>query len=294
MIFFSTTRANYISSVLLPRVSIMFMNFQTFTWLSFLHFLSVLLQSSYGFSHPEEYYHTCGTTFSCGSITEIGYPFRGHNDPLYCGHPSLVLTCDDHYNLTTIDIKNTTYRVLDIYQTTQTMRIVRGDVMGGACPQEMVNTTLDYTIFDYFASYTNFTFLYGCPALNLSGLSLISCGYDDVYVMSGTQGPVYCNTSVVVPVLLTGNGDGGFMNSTNLSQVLQQGFEIRWNIGNHGCSDCVESKGRCGYSFETARTTCFCPDPPYISDTCVMAIESSPSPGKFSLMLSNGVFNLVN
>lgn len=205
-----------------------------------------------------------------------------------------MLTCDDQNNITTIDIKNTTYRVLDIRQTEQTMRVVRQDIMEGACPQEMVNTTLDYTLFDYSASYTNFTFLYGCPALNLSGLSLISCRYDDVYVFPGTQGPGNCNTSVIVPVLLAGNRGGGLMNSTKLSQVLQQGFEIRWKFGNQSCIGCTESKGRCGFSFETGRTNCFCPDPPYISNaTCVMADGSSPantpSPGMFSTMLSDSL-----
>ncbi|XP_057783921.1 LEAF RUST 10 DISEASE-RESISTANCE LOCUS RECEPTOR-LIKE PROTEIN KINASE-like 1.4 [Salvia miltiorrhiza] len=218
-----------------------------------------------------EFYQTCGNTFSCGdTITGIGYPFRQQTDPTYCGHPNLVLSCDGRNNATTIDIMSTTYRVLKIDQATESMRIVREDLMEGPCPKEMVNTTLDYSIFDYAASYTNFTFLYGCPASNLPGLSLVSCGssgYSSVYVFPGTQGPGNCNASVIVPVIL----GGGSVNTTSLNQVLQQGFEVRWKIGGKSCSDCTESKGRCGYDVVTNQTSCFCSDAPYVSDTCTTA-----------------------
>ncbi|KAL2522185.1 Protein kinase superfamily protein [Forsythia ovata] len=240
-----------------------------------------------GSSNPEEFYKTCGNKFSCGSITNIGYPFRGIYDPLYCAYPGLVLNCRQD-EITTIQIINTTYRVLGIYETTQTMRIVREDVMRATCPQDIVNTTLDYSLFDYSATNTNLTFLYGCPTLNIPGLSLVcNNGYNGVYVLSGTQGPGKCNASVVVPVLVsTGNGygAGGSVNSTALDQVLQQGFEIRWKMDGKGCSDCIESMGRCGFNFATNRTACFCPDQPYISATCSGANGArSPSGALFFL-----------
>ncbi|KAL0332461.1 UNVERIFIED_CONTAM: hypothetical protein Scaly_2147600 [Sesamum calycinum] len=268
------------------------MNSQSFSCFSFLHLLFavnllLLLQFPNGSSNPEEFYKTCGGTFSCGSaITGIRYPFRGSNSPPYCGHPSFVLTCDDQNNVTTIDIMNMTYRVLNISQTTQTMRIVREDIMDGTCPQEMVNTTLDYSIFDYASMYTNFTFLYGCPGSQLPGLSPISCGNNGVYMFPGIQSPGSCNASVMVPVLVTGGGAGGSVNSTGLDQVLQRGFEIRWKIGGKACSDCVKSKGRCGYNFDGNQTTCFCPDPPYVSDTCPMASEASPGNAQSPVVMS--------
>ncbi|KAL1536939.1 hypothetical protein AAHA92_29510 [Salvia divinorum] len=256
------------------------MNSQSFSWLSFLHVVFtikflVLLQSLDASSSSAEFYKTCGNTFSCGdTITQIGYPFRRQTDPAYCGHPNLVLSCDGRSNATTIDIMSTTYRVLRIDQATHTMRIVREDLMAGPCPQEMVNTTLDYSLFDYASSYTNFTFLYGCPASNIPGLSLTPCGssgYSGVYVFPGTQGPGKCNASVIVPVLLGVDGGGGTENTTRtLNQVVQQGFEVRWKIDGKSCSDCTESKGRCGYDVGTNQTSCFCPDAPYISDTCTM------------------------
>ncbi|PIN03332.1 hypothetical protein CDL12_24149 [Handroanthus impetiginosus] len=236
------------------------MNSQNSPLFSFLHLLIiikllVLLQSLHGSSNPEEFYHTCGNTFTCGNtITRIGYPFRGSSDPPYCGHPSLVLTSDDRNYVTTIHILNCTYRVMEIDQATQIMRIVRED----------------HSIFNYASSYMNFTFLYGCPSFNIPGLSLVSCGntgYYGVYVFAGTpQGPGNCNASVVVSVLLSGNGGGRPENSTGSDQVLCRGFQITWKIDREDCSNCTESMGQCGYSLETNRNTCFCPDPPFISD----------------------------
>ncbi|KAG6394360.1 hypothetical protein SASPL_144944 [Salvia splendens] len=262
----------------------LFMNSQTFSWHSLhvvftIKFL-ILLQSLDASSSSAEFYKTCGNTFSCGdTITGIGYPFRRQTDPIYCGHPNLALACDGRSNATTIDIMSTTYRVLRIDQSTETMRIVREDLMEGPCPREMVNTTLNYSLFDYAGSYANFTFLYGCPASNFPGLSLTPCGgsgYSGVYVFPGTQGPGKCNASVIVPVLLGVEGGGGTENTTRtLNQVVQQGFEVRWKIDGKSCSDCTESKGRCGYDVGTNQTSCFCPDAPYVSDTCTMLREKT-------------------
>lgn len=256
-----------------------------FSLFPFLHLLIitikflVLLQSSNALASSSQFYHTCGNKFTCGNtITGIGYPFRGSKDPTYCGHPSLTLSCDARNNATTVNIMSTKYRVLEIYQATETMRIVREDLMEGPCPREMVNTTLDYSLFDYASSYTNFTFLYGCPASNVPGLSLIPCGssgYSGVYVFPGTQRPGNCNASVIVPVLLGGNGS---MNGTSLNEIVQRGFEVRWKIGEKSCNDCTDSKGRCGYDVGTNETTCFCPDAPYVSDTCGASPGNATSP----------------
>lgn len=61
------------------------------------------------------------------------------------------------------------------------------------------------------------------------------------------------------------------MNTTSLNQFLQRGFEVRWKIGGKSSNDCTESKGRSGYDVVTNQTSCYCPDAPYVSDTCTMA-----------------------
>ncbi|KAL3640417.1 hypothetical protein CASFOL_015385 [Castilleja foliolosa] len=234
---------------------------------------------------PKQPYQRCGKNFSCGNlITGIGYPFRGSNDPRYCGHPSLVLDCETETNMTTIDIMSTKYRVLEINQSTCSMRVSRKDVMdtNSSCPREKTNTTLDYSVFDYAPGYTNVTFFYGCSDRNRSGFQNVSCGnsvYDeDVYVLPGIYGPGKCEASVVVPVPEIGIlGDS--VDTTGLGQVLRDGFWISLKLDDdeEDCNECVMSKGRCGYDVLMNRTACYCPDPPYFSNTvCSMASGASP------------------
>ncbi|PIN24104.1 hypothetical protein CDL12_03159 [Handroanthus impetiginosus] len=100
------------------------------------------------------------------------------------------------------------------------MRILIEDIMEETCPKELVITTLDHSIFDYASSYMNFTFLYGCPGLNIPSLSLVSCGNegdDGVHVFAGTQSPGNCKASVAVPVLVSGNGGGRLTKCTGAS-----------------------------------------------------------------------------
>ncbi|KAI8031942.1 hypothetical protein LOK49_LG01G03494 [Camellia lanceoleosa] len=57
------------------------------------------------------------------------------------------------------------------------MRIAREDVIEATCPQDLVNTTLDDTLFEYVSSgYRNLSFLYGCPASVGQMRSIIKSG----------------------------------------------------------------------------------------------------------------------
>ncbi|KAL7090286.1 hypothetical protein ACP275_12G031300 [Erythranthe tilingii] len=250
-------------------------------WSSFLHLIFlIIIQSPYiSTITDDQYYETCGKTFSCGkNITGITYPFREFSDPPYCGHPSFVLTCNRRTNITNIEITSMKYRVLEIAQTTQTMTIAREDVMDESCPTEMQNTTLDYSIFDYAAVYTNITFLYGCESLSPYNSTLVLCrNLEFDYILPGDHGPgLICNNSVVVPY-----PGSRFTDTTRLVQILRQGFQIRWKVnGSQKCSNCTAIKGRCGYDLDKNQTTCYCPGPgpPYASDICHVSITNVPSP----------------
>ena len=82
-----------------------------------------------------------------------------------------------------------TYWVLDIHPTTQTLRVAREDVMEDNCPTDLVNMTLDYTLFDYSASYINITSLYGCLVNLPNVLSCGSNGSNNASVLPGEVGP---------------------------------------------------------------------------------------------------------
>lgn len=227
--------------------------------------------------------------FSCGDISDEGYPFRSYNDPPYCGHPGFELSCNEG-NITTIEIMGVTYRVLKINQTLKTMKIVREDIMEGNCAQAFVNTTLDNSLFEYTSSYINLTFLYGCHGVvnNTPGIDTIPCGDgNNAYVLpAGTGVSVDCNSSVIVPVAVVGAGDGGSVDSTLLMKSLKEGLEIRWKMDSKACDDCTKSKGRCGLDMFTNQTTCYCPSPPYISDTCSVSIPA-PSPASPGMLCSS-------
>lgn len=257
------------------------MDSQFFSWLHLFPLLLivktlVLIQIPPCSSNPDEFYKTCGTTFNCGAITGIGYPFREDGDPEYCGYPNFVLKCNQE-NTTTIQMMDVTYRVLKLDQTTQTMNIAREDVTEATCPQDLVNTTLNQELFAYDSSYMNVTFLYGCPGLTeLPDASFLPCGsngYHSVYVLPGSLGPGECNASVIVPVVTTGSG--GSVNMSDLGRLLQEGFEVKWLLNKKACSDCTISGGRCGFNFSTNRTSCFCADLPYVSSACSAASSTS-------------------
>ncbi|XP_024984218.1 LEAF RUST 10 DISEASE-RESISTANCE LOCUS RECEPTOR-LIKE PROTEIN KINASE-like 2.4 [Cynara cardunculus var. scolymus] len=223
---------------------------------------------------------TCDDSFSCGTISGIGYPFRRHQDPTHCGYPGFELNCDER-NLPTIDIMNLKYQILGIDLTAQILRVVREDMVNSICPQELVNTTINHELFDYTSSYMNISFLFGCPfSSNIVGFGSILCSTDEisspVLVLPGIQGPGDCKTSVVTPVPV------GFLDPTRLGQVLREGFEVRWKVG-RTCSGCMRSGGRCLYNNDTGLTMCGCPGPTFLADNCSTTnkteVGSSPSSG---------------
>ncbi|KAK3036554.1 hypothetical protein RJ639_030995 [Escallonia herrerae] len=261
------------------------MNSQFLSWFPLFSILvileiSVLIRIPSCSSNPDVFYETCGTAFSCGNISGIGYPFRGTGSPEYCGYPGLVLNCNQD-NITLIESMGMAYRVLGIDQTIQFMRIAREDLMESRCPQDLVNTTLDYTLFDYASTnYMNVTFIFGCPvSTNFPGLSNLTCGsngYSSAYLLPGAQGPGSCNVSVVVPAPLIQADLGGTLNTTSLDQIVQEGFQVKWKVDGKACSDCTASSGLCGYNLSTNQSTCYCSKPPYMSNTC-LATAAGPS-----------------
>ncbi|XP_052195751.1 LEAF RUST 10 DISEASE-RESISTANCE LOCUS RECEPTOR-LIKE PROTEIN KINASE-like 1.4 isoform X2 [Diospyros lotus] len=260
------------------------MNSPTLSWLPLLILLPLLLFPS-SFCNPDEEfsYRSCNATFSCGSVAGIEYPFRGNQEPELCGYPGFVLDCRDKN--TTIDINNLTYRVLSIDPAAQTMKIAREDVMESGCPQKLVNTTLDDALFEFASSgHMNFTFLYGCPEVPIIlGIDpVFSCRnseHDRVYLVPGNPASPSCSRSVTT---VADFELSGLSLKPDFQQVIRGGFQVRWKLDSRACEDCTKSKGRCGYNRDTNRTSCLCPDPPYVSGTCSakagVQLGASPDP----------------
>ncbi|KAK1440616.1 hypothetical protein QVD17_06445 [Tagetes erecta] len=252
-------------------------------------------------SSTYESYKNCASSFTCGTISGIQYPFSRHDDPSHCGYPGFDLDCSDK-NSPTIDMNNMTYHVVSIDHSSQILKIIRQDVMESICPHDFSNTTINHNLFENLLNYMNITFLYGCPdSLNLHG-DAFSCddnGIDKVLVLPGEQGPGICNRSVIVPVPVMSIRSTGLVNSSGLDQVLREGFEVRWKPDTMGCSQCTESNGRCFYNYETNKTACACPDSSLIADSCKMANTSQASSSSknrsltIALPITGGIFAIV-
>lgn len=148
----------------------------------------------------------------------------------------------------------------------------------------------------------NLTFLYGCPApiTLIPGLNAITTcnvtGYNGVYVVPGTAGGLGCDVSVIVPV----SNFVGSVNSTDSEGVVEEGFGVGWKVDTSLCSGCTGSGGRCGYNSNSYKTTCYCPNPPYVSGTCFTSTAArvqptaTPPPGTLHLPFAASLFYLRN
>lgn len=212
----------------------------------------------------QQWYNTCGSFFSCGNITNVGFPFWGGDTrPNLCGYTDLGLSCEK--NVTIIQIKGMKYHVLEINQETQILRIAREDLLKGICMQKFINTTLDFELFDYASGSKNITVLYGCPppytyTPDPSHFTCKISGVDETaaYPIEGAFGPSGCNASIVVPVLESSAEQIG---KSTLGRILAKGFEAKYKVeGEELCNQCQASNGRCGFDVKEDETCCICPD----------------------------------
>ncbi|KAF2282693.1 hypothetical protein GH714_043710 [Hevea brasiliensis] len=129
-------------------------------------------------SNPD-FHASCNISqYVCGSIA-AGFPFWGKDRPDICGIPGLELKCKN--DTPTIEIKDGMYRVLEIDEQSQTLRIARKDYMDGLCQPQLKNTTLDPQLFEYVPGYKNLTIIYGCPIPGVPALFN--------YLISGSASP---------------------------------------------------------------------------------------------------------
>jgi len=90
---------------------------------SFLSTLLLLLHLTASYpSNDTSSLSNCNQNFSCGALTNITYPFTGGERPYHCGPPEFQLTCDGN-SLTTLKGNSQTYRVFQVDQANQTLRL---------------------------------------------------------------------------------------------------------------------------------------------------------------------------
>lgn len=242
-----------------------------------------------------EQYKSCGNPFNCGKITGIHYPFWGNNRPRECGYPGLKLECDN--DTTIIEIETLKYRVLDINQDTQILRIARMDISTDICLAKFVNTTLDSELFEYASAYMNLTFYYGCPPQILPFPNQFDCpvkgttnrnGYVEVGTLLSAS---TCYASFVFPTSY--NSFGNLKGLPNLLDLVREGFDVQCKVDISACRLCKNSGGNCGYDLASNQFICLCQNQPPGSVVCNGSLSlagntKQPSPSGMGSSESSG------
>ncbi|XP_060194118.1 LEAF RUST 10 DISEASE-RESISTANCE LOCUS RECEPTOR-LIKE PROTEIN KINASE-like 1.4 [Lycium barbarum] len=225
----------------------------------------------------------CNSTFSCGSIRNITYPFTGGDRPDYCGLPDFKLRCVDD-NHTEFTHQSLIYRVLEINQSSRTMTIARIDLWNSTCPSQFINTTLNSTYFNYDNNEDDeLSLFYGCnlSALNFTSQNMLTCSVNGLNFTSAFYllGPIpsdpflkviTCTSIVTVPVFRE-VGKRLYSNEITLGEALMQGFSVKYDAPYDGlCSGCSRLGGNCGFNVELAQPICICEDMP-----CTLPLEHS-------------------
>ncbi|KAL3748972.1 hypothetical protein ACJRO7_010115 [Eucalyptus globulus] len=208
--------------------------------------------------------------YDCGD-QQISYPFRHKKQPNHCGYVGYELGCEDDRVI--LSMKSLEYRVIHMDRSTQILKVARMDLLDGICLGTRVNTTLDFSLFSSTFSDRNSTLFYNCDSFSTSLPYEFSCppSQNGYFVLDADliEEPIkLCSSGVFVFIsrealgLLPPPMQGGD-HGANISEVLNQGFEITWIADTSQCENCNNSGGRCGYDWTRQEFNCFCHDGAY-------------------------------
>lgn len=206
-------------------------------------------------------YWMCKSTYNCGSIKNISYPFWGDGRPRYCGSSDqFQLTCLNNQT-TFIQVGQQNFSVLSIDPTFYSMKLVQTD-LSTACPWHFTNASLNPTLFR-FSNYTteNLTLFDNCPP-GVSSPKNVTCKTHqrEEYVFYAKedewkQWPKLseCGVQFQVPV------QRGIEETDGLNKSLSGGFVVQYIADWAHCSACKLSGGICGTRInDKSRFSCYC------------------------------------
>nr|XP_008343000.3 G-type lectin S-receptor-like serine/threonine-protein kinase At1g61550 [Malus domestica] len=258
-----------------------------FPFLLIASFLSINVELSLC---QNQQFTNCSSNITCGSVGGISYPFWGVNRASYCGQPGFEVQCLNNFPV--FNMKGASYRILQMNTTnSRTVKVARNDYWGTICPQTFVNTTLNFSLFDYVSGYRNMTFYYQCfAAITLPSPQScnISNTVNPVYYVTQpvTVGQAYsvsCTHEVIVPVYeeaALAIEAATVRSQTIVTDAVEGGFSLQLEIDNDECDKCLGSGGQCGLDNTTnSGFRCFCADRAYAS-TCNGTSTSSQGGGK--------------
>ncbi|KAH1156709.1 hypothetical protein GLYMA_18G294800v4 [Glycine max] len=212
------------------------------------------------------------TSFNCGSITNLSYPFTGGDRPSFCGPPQFLLNCRNGV-VAELNISSVSYRVIDIDSEDHTLTLARLDLWNETCTDVYVNSTFDGPVFSYGSGNQNLTLFYECkPTSRIieTPENLFNCWSNgDKNNSYSLVGPfpldpilevVECDEHVKVPILKV-QADRLVENRSLLGEVLMKGFNVNYmNPYESECFECLDSGGVCGFDSDNDEHICICGD----------------------------------
>ncbi|KAJ8436620.1 hypothetical protein Cgig2_029866 [Carnegiea gigantea] len=229
----------------------------------------------------DEKYQKCKDSFKCGNLNNLGYPFYDEeNHPEYCGYPGFKLYCSNDMPEIYMSYNNnddtsgmsmsTTQKLylLDYNKASHTITVAREDYWESFCPKEVLNTSIDFTLFTYTSDDKNVTIYYQCSQETMVSPYQFHCP-DGTYGYFAPNAPdmrwaSLCKSSIFVPVYQTAAAT--LTGNTSLHAALSSGFGLEWSVENDQCFECMVSGGACGYDPNLKKFTCYCPDRPHDSN----------------------------
>ncbi|KAK9034975.1 hypothetical protein V6N11_077026 [Hibiscus sabdariffa] len=219
---------------------------------------------------------SCSYRPSCGSIQEIGYPFWGLGRPESCGYPDPGFELHCNRGVLEIRIKDATYGVLEINNSSEILTVSRIDYGDGICPTPLINSTFQNSPFQDNGSSIPIWLYYDCPTVpeNLTLTPLVSnpfeCSTSDrnttgYYVKGDFRGtPIgdylgLCADSVILPLSITEVGlfEGNRPDPEALEEAARLGFDLVWSANDTWCHECLNEGGECGHILGTGDLICY-------------------------------------
>ncbi|KAI4350939.1 hypothetical protein L6164_005341 [Bauhinia variegata] len=224
-------------------------------------------------SQEDSRFSVCSQSlYSCGSLTNISYPFWGQNRPSFCGSRGFELQCL-HNRTTSIQVGSQNFTALGINETDLTMRMVRSDIAYDVCAYNISNTSLSGSHFSFLPTVQNLTILYNCSSeVSTVVNNSFTCGniganrsaiYGNETLLRQLTNLESCGVRVQVPVLKgiqLVEAEGGGVDALN--KALDEGFDVEYSADSSDlCTGCRDSGGLCGSAMnDTSHFSCHCRD----------------------------------
>lgn len=210
---------------------------------------------------------------TCGNGPNISYPFWFSHQESFCGYPNFQINCTQKNPVLTIS--NHDFIIKEIFYSNNSLIVANAAVYDEECPAPRHNLSLDRTPFQYSPDHIDFSFFYNCSeeppdqiypftvdcASNATHHSFAVFHKEVLEHMNYSLD--LCQSSVDVAVDVAENVSFTRLLDMNYAEILKMGFVLNWTA--HGCSNCENSGGRCGY--DNNEFVCFCHDGPRVK-TC--------------------------